>query len=87
MTVSEACKILNIENREDPDQIMKNYLEMWKKNNPINGGSFYLQCKVHAAKEFLMEGYREREKEIMEELGIDKDSLKTREERQQEEEE
>jgi len=57
MTLAEAIKILNVENVEDPEKIMNSYITLWKKNDPNQGGSFYIQCKIYGAKQFLMQEY------------------------------
>ena len=53
MTTEEAVKILHIEDKTKEltaDIVLNQYRTLWKKNNPNEGGSFYIQCKVHAAK-------------------------------------
>lgn len=83
MSADEAVKILNLKADSPPDQIMnvlyfsenintykfliKAYMTLFKKNDPLKGGSFYIQSKVHAAKEFLMVQHPEEEKQFMKE--------------------
>lgn len=40
-------------------------MTLFKKNDPLKGGSFYIQSKIHAAKEFLMVQHPEEEKKFM----------------------
>ncbi|CAL8266569.1 mitochondrial import inner membrane translocase subunit tim16 [Gadus morhua] len=54
MTVQEAQQILNISTLT-PEEIQKNYDELFKANDKSVGGSFYLQSKVVRAKERLEE--------------------------------
>ena len=52
-----AYKILNIEPKEgqmDPKHILDRYYVLYKKNDPTNGGTPYLQSKILVAKEALM---------------------------------
>ena len=60
---------------------MDAYRTLWKKNNPNEGGSFFIQCKIHAAKEFLMEEFPGEEQLYMKEHDVDADSLLSKEER------
>ena len=72
MTADEALKILNLDNKElSGDQVMDSYRSLWKKNNPSVGGSIFIQCKVFAAKEFLMEEFPGVEQEYMLEHKVD----------------
>ena len=58
MTKEEALKILNLKEAEStPDKIMEQFDKYFESNDPMKGGSFYIQNKVHYAKEFLMEKY------------------------------
>ena len=63
MTREEALKILDIEklgvNDEHATQIMEKFDKMMTNNDPEQGGSYYLQCKVFYAKKFLMQDFRE----------------------------
>ena len=54
---SMALQILNIEQdveEVEPRLILERYYILFKKNDPKNGGTTYLQSKVFAAKECLM---------------------------------
>lgn len=51
MTEQEARQILGISEKTSWEEIMQKYDVMFEKN--AKGGSFYLQSKVHRAKECL----------------------------------
>ncbi|XP_067619999.1 mitochondrial import inner membrane translocase subunit Tim16 [Eurosta solidaginis] len=51
MTIEEAKQILNIDDLEDLERIVKNYEHLFAANDKTKGGSFYLQSKVFRAKE------------------------------------
>lgn len=53
MELREALLILNIEKEATADQIKEKYENMFKSNDPANGGTLYLQAKVFRAKERL----------------------------------
>jgi import inner membrane translocase subunit TIM16 len=53
MELREALLILNVEKGATVDQIKEKYENMFKANDPKNGGSLYLQAKVFRAKERL----------------------------------
>lgn len=53
MELREALLILNIEKGASADQIKEKYENMFKSNDPANGGTLYLQAKVFRAKERL----------------------------------
>ena len=58
MTKEEALKIINLkENEVTPENIMEKFEKYFEANDPMKGGSFYIQNKVYYAKEFLMEKY------------------------------
>jgi hypothetical protein len=58
MTKEEALKILNIKDSEaTPEKIIEQFEKYFESNDPMKGGSFYIQNKVYYAKEFLMEKY------------------------------
>lgn len=52
MTLSEAMKILNID-EVDAEKVDKSFKHLFEANDRKNGGSFYLQSKVFRAKERL----------------------------------
>jgi import inner membrane translocase subunit TIM16 len=54
ITTEESLKILNLTTK-DKESIEKSYNELFKANDPANGGSFYLQSKVYRAREKLLE--------------------------------
>ncbi|XP_017466879.1 PREDICTED: mitochondrial import inner membrane translocase subunit Tim16 [Rhagoletis zephyria] len=51
MTLEEAKQILNLDDLNDLERIVKNYEHLFSVNEKSNGGSFYLQSKVFRAKE------------------------------------
>jgi hypothetical protein len=64
MTRAESIKILGFEKsindiKDDIDakEIMDRFEDLFSKNNPEVGGSFYLQSKIYFAKEFLMQDH------------------------------
>ena len=64
MTRDESVRILGIEKaieniKDDVDHavIMERFEEMFSKNDPEKGGSFYLQSKIYFAKVFLMQDH------------------------------
>ncbi|KAK4790106.1 hypothetical protein SAY86_017410 [Trapa natans] len=57
MTEQEARQILGIEEGAAWEEILKKYDVLFEKN--AKNGSFYLQSKVHRAKECLEVVYRE----------------------------
>ena len=57
LSESTALQILNIEmdiEEVEPKIILERYYILFKKNDPKNGGTTYLQSKVFAAKDCLM---------------------------------
>ena len=64
MTREESVRILGIENTIndikddiDPKLIMDKFDDLFARNDPEKGGSFYLQSKIYFAKEFLMQDF------------------------------
>lgn len=58
MTREEALKILNLkEDEASPEKIMEKFDKYLEANDPLKGGSFYIQNKVYYAKELLMEKF------------------------------
>ncbi|XP_039250285.1 mitochondrial import inner membrane translocase subunit tim16-B-like [Styela clava] len=51
ISLDEAKKILNIDNIQDSENVIKSYDHLMKVNDKSEGGSFYLQSKVFRAKE------------------------------------
>lgn len=72
LTREDALKILNIEATEetplDPEEIMRKYYELFLKNNPVDGGSFYLQAKIFHSKEILMQDFKDQEPDLIKAL-------------------
>mmetsp|Transcript_39671 Transcript_39671/g.80961 ORF Transcript_39671/g.80961 Transcript_39671/m.80961 type:complete len:137 (-) Transcript_39671:427-837(-) len=66
MSRSEALQVLNITEEQissDPAVVMKQYERYFAANAVEKGGSFYLQSKVHRAKEQLDEFLKEKRSE------------------------
>ena len=63
MTREEALKILGIEAEIDESLdhklIMERFDNLFEKNLPDNGGSFYIQSKIYFAKQHLMMDFPE----------------------------
>jgi import inner membrane translocase subunit TIM16 len=56
MTKEEALKILNLKEPDSvPEKVMEQFEKYFEANDPMKGGSFYIQNKIYYAKEFLME--------------------------------
>lgn len=53
MSLDEARRILNIENRLEKSELDKKFQHLFEVNDKNKGGSFYLQSKVVRAKETL----------------------------------
>ncbi|KAJ2723600.1 mitochondrial import inner membrane translocase subunit TIM16 [Coemansia sp. Benny D115] len=51
ITVDESVKILNIEDVENKEELMKKFEHLFETNDPKKGGSFYLQSKIIRARE------------------------------------
>lgn len=51
ISLQEAKQILNVSDLQNVETITKNYEHLFKVNDKLNGGSFYLQSKVVRAKE------------------------------------
>ena len=50
LTLDEACKILNVQppagGKANMESVMERFKTLFDKNDPNNGGSFYLQSKI-----------------------------------------
>jgi hypothetical protein len=56
MIKEEALKILNLKEPDaTPEKIMEQFDRYFEANDPMKGGSFYIQNKIYYAKEMLME--------------------------------
>lgn len=70
LTLSEACKILNVKppegGRADVEQLTERFKKMFDANDPKQGGSFYLQSKILRAKDRIEMEVREA-KQVAEE--------------------
>ncbi|KAI9700864.1 MAG: mitochondrial import inner membrane translocase subunit TIM16 [Candelina mexicana] len=55
LTLDEACKILNVKppqgGKANMEDVMSRFKTLFDKNEPKNGGSFYLQSKILRARE------------------------------------
>ena len=57
----QALAVLNYNDGKEPkdrDQLEERYTEYFEANDPKNGGSFYLQSKIHRAWEVLEPDFR-----------------------------
>jgi hypothetical protein len=58
MTREEALKILNIKETDlTPELVIQQYDKYFAANDPMKGGSFYIQNKIYYSKELLMEKF------------------------------
>ena len=56
MDAFQARHILNIESRAPSrDEVLRQFQKYYGANDPEKGGSFYLQSKIHNAKEVLLD--------------------------------
>lgn len=55
LTLDEACKILNVRppqgGKTDLDMVIERFKTQFDRNDPTNGGSFYLQSKILRARQ------------------------------------
>ncbi|KAJ1948774.1 mitochondrial import inner membrane translocase subunit TIM16 [Linderina macrospora] len=76
ITVDESLKILNLEDINDKESMLKKYEHLFTVNDPKKGGSHYLQSKIIRARERIeMEWAQEKlkaEQEISEALAAEK---------------
>ncbi|CAK84597.1 unnamed protein product (macronuclear) [Paramecium tetraurelia] len=88
MTRDEAFKILQLTaEKTNAEEILKIYWRQFHKNDPVKGGSFYIQSMVHNAKCELMKDFPDaNEKEILEKLRKEEESQKGKEEEVKQEE-
>jgi len=74
MTLSEACRILNVRppqgGKSDMDLVMERFKRLYDVNEPDNGGSFYLQSKVLRARERIEAEVRRGEEEAEKEAEL-----------------
>ena len=52
MNLEEAMTMLAVKS-SDPDEVTAQFKKLMSLNDPAQGGSFYLQCKLMAAREVL----------------------------------
>lgn len=53
LDIVTSLKILNIEakdNELEPKHVLERFYTLYKKNDPLNGGTAYIQSKIFAAK-------------------------------------
>lgn len=61
MPLDQARQILNIEKNEVTlEKINEQFNKYYLMNDPDKGGSFYLQAKIHFAKEALINDYKKK---------------------------
>ncbi|KAJ4897473.1 hypothetical protein Rs2_24267 [Raphanus sativus] len=58
LTEPEARQILGVTEKSSWDEVLKRYDKLFERN--AKGGSFYLQSKVHRAKECLEAAYQKK---------------------------
>ncbi|CAD8191536.1 unnamed protein product [Paramecium pentaurelia] len=82
MTRDEAFKILQLTaEKTNAEEIIKIYWRQFHKNDPIKGGSFYIQSMVHNAKCELMKDFPDiNEKDILEKIKKEEENQKVKEE-------
>ncbi|TGZ77691.1 protein transporter [Ascodesmis nigricans] len=51
LTLDEAYKILHVKPNVEHESILERYKKLFEVNDPKKGGSFYLQSKIHRARE------------------------------------
>ncbi|OMJ95614.1 hypothetical protein SteCoe_1045 [Stentor coeruleus] len=51
---SQEAKLILGATKGTPEEINRQFDKLFKMNDPANGGSLYLQCKLIAAKETLL---------------------------------
>ena len=70
MNYSEALSVLNIEKSAvTPELVKEQYDKYYNKNDPAQGGSFYLQSKIFRAKESIdMELNGEKDEDDVEDV-------------------
>ncbi|KAA8911084.1 mitochondrial import inner membrane translocase subunit tim-16 [Sphaerosporella brunnea] len=76
LTLSEACKILNVAppqgGKMDMDLVMSRFKRLFDVNEPGNGGSFYLQSKVLRARQRIEEEIAKAQEEAEREEELEK---------------
>lgn len=77
----DALLILSLTESEaepvEAEAIMRRYYQLFLKNNPAEGGSFYIQAKVFHSKEILMQDFKDQEAEIVKLLDEEYEVYKT----------
>jgi len=58
LPLGEAQKILGLKPPYQLPDVLKRYEQLFKVNDPANGGSFYLQSKVFRARERLEQEFK-----------------------------
>ncbi|ELR25275.1 SET domain containing protein [Acanthamoeba castellanii str. Neff] len=58
LSLAEAQKILGLRPPYELKEVTKRYEQLFKSNDPANGGSFYLQSKVYRARERLEQEFK-----------------------------
>ncbi|KAF3971953.1 hypothetical protein CMV_004499 [Castanea mollissima] len=74
MTEQEARQILGVSDQTAWEEILKKYDALFERN--AKNGSFYLQSKVHRAKECLEAFYRDKDPFIGSETSVHEEYLK-----------
>jgi import inner membrane translocase subunit TIM16 len=76
LTLSEACRILNVKppqlGKMDMEIVMERFKRLFDANEPENGGSFYLQSKILRARERIEVEVRDAEEKAERERELEK---------------
>ncbi|CAD8102650.1 unnamed protein product [Paramecium sonneborni] len=88
MTREEALKILQLTaEKANAEEIIKIYWRQFHKNDPVKGGSFFIQSMIHNAKCELMKDFPDiNEKEIIEKIKKEEENQKGKEEEEKQQE-
>lgn len=58
ITLDEAYKVLNVKPNAEWESVADRYKKLFETNDPKKGGSFYLQSKIHRARERIEQEMR-----------------------------
>jgi len=65
MSLQEAQQILNLKDLSSIEEIQTNYEHLFRANEKVHGGSFYLQSKVFRAKERIDHELLHRDRKVI----------------------
>lgn len=60
MPIDEAIKVLRVPRNYTQKDVERQFDLFFSANDPVKGGSLYLQCKFIAAKEALLESLHKK---------------------------